>query len=250
MTCAQPSLTQFNPIILQKVHKKKLYGRKKGRRISQHAEHLLETMFTGLNLKNTIDLEQTAKEKINPASLFSKKFEKIVFEIGFGYGHMLAQMHRENPDMGYIGAEPYLNGVAYLLMDIENDDNSNIRLWQDDALALLECFTDNSLDSLYILNPDPWPKKRHYKRRIVRQETLDLYARLLKPGGELIMTTDVDDLAEWMVTESINHSAFEWTAYSKQDWTNPPLNWTTTKYEQKGAEEGRQQSYLIFQRKS
>ena len=118
----------------------------------------------------------------------------------------------------------------------------------DDAILLMERFTENCLDEIYVLNPDPWPKARHHKRRIISQENLILFSRLMKPNGRLIMTTDVDDLAEWMVTEASKHPDFTWTANQKSDWQSPPNNWIETKYERKGKQAGRQQTYLIFTR--
>lgn len=226
--------------------KRKLFGRKKGRKLSLQTQELIDTLF-----KKNLDIKREnlgVSESYDPQKLFSFKPQNIIAEIGFGNGDMLAVMHKENPDDAFIGCEPFLNGLGNLLMAIEENDTRNLRLWQDDALLLLRQFTDNSLDKIYILNPDPWPKKRHHKRRIVRPETLDLYARLLKKGGQLIMTTDVDDLAEWMVTQASNHDAFKWTANSKTDWQNAPEGWVKTKYERKGEKAGRRQSYLLFKK--
>ena len=109
-------------------------------------------------------------------------------------------------------------------------------------------FQDGALDAVTINFPDPWPKKRHYKRRIISQENLSHFARILKPGGQLIMSTDVDDLAEWMVTQCMLHPAFEWAAEHADDWHLPPEGWIETRYEQKGKAAGRQQIYLIFRK--
>jgi tRNA (guanine-N7-)-methyltransferase len=118
----------------------------------------------------------------------------------------------------------------------------------DDAMLLVHALEDACLDEIYILNPDPWPKKRHHKRRIVSQANLDEFARILKPGGTLIMTTDVPDLAEWMVTQATLHPSFHWTAQSARDWKTPPADWIPTRYETKGAKGAESMVYLIFER--
>jgi tRNA (guanine-N7-)-methyltransferase len=105
-----------------------------------------------------------------------------------------------------------------------------------------------SLDGLYVLNPDPWPKKRHYKRRIISQDNLDAFARVLKPGATLVMTTDVDDLAEWMLAEASRHPAFAWAPESAQNRHIAPKGWIPTRYEEKGIRAGRTQTYLVFSR--
>lgn len=230
---------------LQKPRKRELFGRKRGRHFGIVAQDMLDNLYPQINIKELIDIENC--RRLNPKDLFTFDPKKIVCEVGFGDGDMLGVVHKQYPDHGFIGCEPFLNGLVNMLKTIE--DTKNIRLWQDDALLLLDIIEDSSIDDIYILNPDPWPKKRHYKRRIVRAETLDIYARIMKSGGTLVMTTDVDDLAEWMVTQAFNHPAFSWTAESQNDWKSPPKNWISTKYERKGIEAGRQQSYLIFKRK-
>lgn len=191
----------------------------------------------------------TGQGNLDPQTLFAKPFDSFWFEIGFGNGEHLAALMREHPDRAYIGAEPFINGMAAFLKDIRLDPHGNIRVRMDDAIGIAASLAEGCLDGIYILNPDPWPKKRHHKRRIVSPENLDRFARILKPGGLLIMTTDVDDLAGWMVTQAANHPAFEWTAEKAADWRTPPPGWTATRYERKGAGKGRKQSYLIFQKK-
>ncbi|MCB9965812.1 MAG: tRNA (guanosine(46)-N7)-methyltransferase TrmB [Rhodospirillales bacterium] len=225
--------------------KRRLYGRRLGRPLSEVRQHALETLLP------RCQFPIPEKGRIDPRTAFPAQIEKIICEIGFGDGDHLAEMMKRAPRHGYIGAEPFINGMSALLKQIleEGIDPDHLRVWMDDAIALLETFTDQSLDEIYILNPDPWPKARHHKRRIVNQDNLDLFARLLKPGSLLIMTTDLDDLAEWMVTEASNHPEFVWTAASQQDWKTPPANWIETKYERKGRMAGRTQTYLLFRRR-
>ena len=156
-------------------------------------------------------------------------------------------MMRQDPEAGYIGAEPFLNGMSAFLKQIEQQPKDNIRIWMEDALQVVRSLQDDCLDAIYILNPDPWPKARHHKRRIVRQDTLADYHRILKPGGVLILTTDVDELAEWMATQVHLHGGFDWQAKSAKDWQSAPDGWIETRYEQKGADAGRRQSYLVYQ---
>lgn len=224
---------------------RKLFGRKIGRRLGVKRQELFDTLFPRIDIKEIL---KTKEAPVHPNDLFEKPYKEIHIEIGFGDGDMLRQAHVQNRDIGYIGCEPFMNGVCNLLTAIKENDLSNIRLWQDDALVLLTQLEENSVDRLYIMNPDPWPKKRHYKRRVVRPETLDLFAKILKKDALLIMTTDVDDLAEWMVTQASNHPNFDWQANCQADWQTPPKGWIQTKYEKKGIAAGRVQTYLIFKR--
>lgn len=187
--------------------------------------------------------------KLSPASLFPAPARRCVFEIGFGDGGHLAQMMAQRPADGFIGAEPFRNGIANFLKKIKDGPLDRIRVWTEDAMILAGALADESLDEIYILNPDPWPKARHAKRRLVNPENLDRLARILKPGGLMIMTTDHDALAEWMVTQAFRHPAFVWAAERADDWRTPPPGWIETRYEQKGRAAGRRQSYLIFERR-
>lgn len=193
------------------------------------------------------DLTESAT--LSPSSLYDKKFDQYWLEIGFGSGEHLSALMRRHSETAYIGCEPYVNGMSAFLKDIEGDSHSNIRVHMDDAVMLCNSIEDQSLDGIYILNPDPWHKVRHHKRRIVRPETLDIYARILKSGGQLIMSTDVPYLADWMITHTVNHGAFEWSAESCKDWQIPPEDWVTTAYEVKGAKGAKKMCYLFFERK-
>jgi len=171
-------------------------------------------------------------------------------EIGFGNGEHLKGLMERHPDRFYIGAEPFINGMAAFLRSIRGMPHDNIRVWMDDAIILTDAMPDEYLDGIYILNPDPWPKTRHHKRRIVSQENLSKFARVLKAGGTLIMASDVDDLSGWMVTQASNHPAFAWTAERADDWRNPPPDWIKTRYQTKGETAGRRQTYLVFRKKN
>lgn len=174
----------------------------------------------------------------------------VWLEIGFGNGEHLKGLMERHPDHFYIGAEPFINGMSAFLKSIVQMPHNNIRVWMDDAIILVDAMPDQYLDGIYVLNPDPWPKRRHHKRRIISQENLTKFARVLKPGGALIMATDVPDLAEWMVTQASIHPAFSWTAERADDWRVMPDDWIKTRYEEKGAQAGRRQSYLVFVKSS
>lgn len=224
---------------------RKFYGRSKGRPLGALRSEVLDTLLPVLTVR------PDGLDTIDPATLFPAPLKQYWYEIGFGSGEHLSAVMRRHPDYGFIGAEPYINGMSAFLKDIQDEPKDNIRVLMDDAMLLARSFKTQTLDGIYILNPDPWPKKRHNKRRIVSTENLDVFARILKPGGQLILSTDVADLAEWMLTYTYNHPAFEWQAESANDWKNPPKDWVTTKYEVKQANHtSKKMAYLLFTRKA
>lgn len=211
---------------------------------------------------------------VDPAVFFDTPIKhSLVLEIGFGNGEHLFAMMQDNPSAHYLGAEPFTNGMAAFLKMLtqktgchpresgdqatsENDSCfrrndtglDNIRVLMDDAMMIVRSAKPETIDDIYILNPDPWPKKRHFKRRMARPENLVEFHRVLKPGGRLICATDVDELAGWMATQIMCHGGFEWTAERADDWRKMPENWSRTRYEIKGEAAGRKQSYLIFKK--
>jgi tRNA (guanine-N7-)-methyltransferase len=228
--------------------KNRLYGRKQTRPLSDIKQAVTDSLLARLQP----DIEATkAKKRITIDELFGKAVEPVWFEIGFGSGEHLIGLMKQHPDTYMIGAEPFINGMANFLhaFDSAGLPDDKVRVWMDDAILLAERLPDRSLERIYVLNPDPWPKKRHHKRRIINQENLTTFARLLKPGGILVMSTDVSDLADWMVTEASLHPDFEWTAKEADDWRVMPADWIPTRYEGKGKAKGRQQVYLMFVRK-
>ncbi len=228
------------------IKRRRVFGRRLTRSLSPSLQNLHQAMLDKLQIPKPV----VARGNLKAADIFPQSFEKFWFEIGFGNGVHLRDESLAHPDTAFIGAEPYINGMATFLKSIEDQSHDNIRVWMDDAIALIDSLADGVLDGIYILNPDPWPKKRHWKRRIVSTENVARFVRVLKPGGQLIMTTDIDDLAEWMATHAINNPALTWTAESPEDWKNPPPGWNPTKYEKKGAAKGRQQSYLVFHKQA
>ncbi len=228
-------------------HIRKVYGRRQGRPLRVKRQDAMDILYPQLALsKDELKQDNT----LAPHSLF-KNFDvknPMIVEIGFGHGEFLRNNMLKHPKTGFIGAEPFINGVSSFLKNIRDDDHGNIRIFMDDAITLLKSLKDNSLDGIYVLNPDPWPKSRHHKRRMISQSNLSEFARVLKKDAFLIMTTDLDDLAEWMCAQASRHPDFDWTAQSSSDWNTPPQDWYQTRYEKKGEDVGRTQSYLSFRR--
>lgn len=199
-----------------------------------------------------VEIAPELKDDTSPASLFSKNYKEHWLEIGFGGGEHLFALMQQRQDVAFIGAEPFINGIASLTQHLNQNpdqDLSNIRIFPDDALLLVEKLQSESLERIYLLNPDPWPKNRHAKRRILSNANLDQFHRVLKPGSLLLTCTDVAPLAEWMVTQLANHKGFTWTANNCNDWQNPPPGWaSTTRYREKGAKAGRKMTYLVFKK--
>lgn len=224
----------------------RFYGRRSGRRLNKVRQLLLDNLYPTLAISED---QITSAGDLDPHALFSHKPEKITLEIGFGNGEHLAELMRRHPGEGFIGAEPFINGMTAFLKQIDDQKTTeNIRTYMDDAMPLVKSLRAESIDTIYVLNPDPWHKTRHHQRRIINQKNLDDFARILKPQGMLIMSTDVKNLIEWMVTEASMHPAFEWTAECADDWRIPPADWIPTRYETKGAKGADKMHYLFFKR--
>lgn len=229
------------------VFKKRVYGRKFGRPLHQGRKDVLEYILPMVEIPR----EMLRENASYPASdIFMEDVNTLHFEIGFGNGEHLLHIIEENPDHHFIGAEPYVNGMSAFLKSLPRPTPKNVRVHMDDALMVLNSLPDASVDFLYILNPDPWPKARHHKRRIVSTENLEVYARVLKDGGMMMQTTDIDELAEWMLTHTMQNPHFEWLAEKPEDVYVAPNGWMSTRYESKGQDAGRRQSYLLYRRKN
>lgn len=228
------------------------FGRRKGRRLRSHAQELMEGLLPKLEMRGWGEGEMRSKEEVQ--KLFplipSSPHRSIYLEIGFGGGEHLAHVAALHPDIGIIGCEPYVNGISGLLKHIETSGTKNIRVYTDDVRELLAAMPDACLERVYILYPDPWPKARHHKRRLIQKPLLDALARVMKPGAELRIATDWDDYATWILEQLLSHMAFTWQAETATDWNQPWEEWIPTRYEQKARREGRGTSYIIFQRKN
>jgi len=172
--------------------------------------------------------------------------QRFALEVGFGGGEHLAEQARRHPDTGFIGCEPFENGVAKLLTQVQASGLRNVRVVPDDARDILVRLPDASLSFVFVLFPDPWPKLRHHKRRFIQTRTLDQIHRLLKPGGELRIATDHTDYGQWALMHLMRDNRFEWAATRAADWRVRPEDWVATRYEQKALKAGRSCIYLRF----
>lgn len=202
----------------------------------------METLLPALK----IDLASPALVDIK--TLFPLAVDKVRLEIGFGGGEHLAHRARTNPETGFIGVEPFVNSMAKLLAVVEAEGLKNIRVHDDDATQLLDWLPDGSIDQIDLLYPDPWPKKKHWKRRFVSQVNLERFHRVLKPGGLFCFASDIDTYLNWTLQHCSRHGGFQWTARNATDWRTPFSGWPGTRYEAKAKREGRASAYLTFVR--
>jgi len=216
------------------------FGRRKTRRLKPSQELLIKELLPQLKL----DISQPVPADLG--QLFGRTPEKIVLEIGFGSGEHLIQRAGERPDNAFLGCEPFINGLGSALSSINHNNLTNIRLYDEDATGLLDWLPDASIDLVYLLYPDPWPKKRHWKRRFVNMENLERIARILKPASEFRFSSDIDHYVNWTLIRCRNCGLFDWQANSTRDWKTPWTGWKSTRYEKKALREGRTPAYLTF----
>lgn len=186
---------------------------------------------------------------IAPDAVFSFARTELRLEIGFGDGERLIEEATQRPDVAFLGCEPFLNGVAKAVAAISDRGLVNVRIHPGDARDLLKALPPASLDRIELLYPDPWPKRRHHKRRIVSDEFLAAAARALKSGCELRFATDIDDYCAWTIRHLMRSPDFDWPAQRPEEWLSPWAGWAPTRYEQKARREGRPSAYLTFVRK-
>jgi tRNA (guanine-N7-)-methyltransferase len=191
-------------------------------------------------------LEVAPKPGLDCRALFPFVPSEIWLEIGFGGGEHLIAQAAARRDIGFIGAEPFVNGVAKTLAAIDREKLDNVRIRAGDAVRLIECLTSQSLSRLFVLYPDPWPKRRHNKRRIISKAMVGELARVLRPGGETRFATDIDDYAGWTLRRFLDNPRFVWPAQRAEDWRRPWPDWRETRYEAKARREGRRPVYLTF----
>jgi tRNA (guanine-N7-)-methyltransferase len=189
-----------------------------------------------------------ASRPIDPDALFPAAPAALWLEIGFGGGEHLAAAARAAPKAGFLGCEAFRNGVAKALKLIDEGGLRNIRLYEGDARAVVAALPDTALDGVYLLYPDPWPKRRQRKRRLLSDEMLERLARVMRHGAELRFATDIDDNAGWTLARILRSAHFAWTPRSARDWCEPWPGWSATRYEQKAQREGRRPAYFTFSR--
>ncbi|MGO4570737.1 tRNA (guanine(46)-N(7))-methyltransferase TrmB [Microvirga sp. 2TAF3] len=217
------------------------FGRRKGKRLRAGQDELVQNLLPALRVT----------PGVAPSSLFPSspdKARETWLEIGFGGGEHLAAQAHAHPDTNFIGCEPFVNGMAKLLAVVDQEKLGNIRVWDEDVTDLLPTLPDACLDRVYILYPDPWPKRRQRKRRLVSDENLAMLARVMRPGAELRFASDIDDYIGWVLARILRSSDFRWTAERPDDWRKPYEGWPGTRYEAKALREGRVPSYLRFTR--
>ena len=220
------------------------YGRRRGHKLRPGRQALIKALLPRLRLElppagATLDFE----------GAFERSVSEVWLEVGFGAGEHLAAQAGARPDIGFIGCEPFNNGIAGLLSLIESEGITNVRVFDDDARKLLPCLPEASIGRIYALFTDPWPKKKHHRRRFIGDQTVGELARVLADGGELRLASDHGGYVEWMLERVARHPDFSFPAQSKGDWTDPPAYWVETRYERKARKQGLKPVYLRFLRR-
>jgi tRNA (guanine-N7-)-methyltransferase len=219
-----------------------LHGRRRGKKLGAHHASLLRTVLPCLGF-------DASRPIPDAACLFPERPSTVWLEIGFGGGEHLAAQAHAHPDTGYIGCESFLNGIAKALVLIEAGRLRNVRLHNGNARAVIEALPTGALDGAYLLFPDPWPKRRHHRRRFLSDEMLTRLARIMRPDAELRFATDIDANAGWSLARVLRSPDFVWTPAGPMDWQRPWDGWTGTRYEAKALRAGRRPIYLTFLRK-
>ena len=183
---------------------------------------------------------------VSPRSFFSENFREIWLEIGFGAGEHLACQASRNPDVGFIGCEPFLNGVSALTKKIALDKLSNVRIFPDDARILLSRLKEGEINRLFVLFPDPWPKERHKKRRMISKENVDCFSKIIADGGEFRFSTDHIEYAEWTISKMVTQIEFDCVYNGTRRSYVRPYDWPTTRYEQKAVLANRDPIFLQY----
>jgi tRNA (guanine-N7-)-methyltransferase len=218
------------------------FGRRKGHPLKPRQQALFETLLPRLSL----DLSKPAPANLR--TLFPETCDDVRLEIGFGGAEHLVGQAQINPHIGFIGTDGFLNAVAKALVAIDERKLANVRLHFGDASELLDWLPDASLARIELLYPDPWPKRRHWKRRFIQDDSLQSLARILKHGGELRFVTDIADYAVHTLARVLRSTSFVWTAECADDWRTPWPDFTGTRYETKAKREGRTPAYFVFRR--
>lgn len=219
------------------------FGRRRGKPLRAAPAAALQSVLP----RYLLDLTRPAPARLS--DLFAAPVTSVRIEIGFGGGEHLLHQARRHPEIGFMGVEPFVNGMAKLATALAGEPLPNLRVYDDDATRLLDWLPGGSIDGINLLYPDPWPKKRHWKRRFVSDVNLDRFARVMKPGALFRFASDIDTYVDWTLLHCRAHGAFEWLAASADDWRRPYAGWPGTRYEAKAVREGRTPAYLTFRRR-
>jgi tRNA (guanine-N7-)-methyltransferase len=225
-------------------HLQLFYGRRRGRPLRAGQRGRQTTLLPQLSF----DLPESGL--LDPASLFAAPVHEVWLEIGFGGGEHLAEQAERHPEIGFIGCEVFENGIVKLLGEVDRRGLGNIRVYPDDTRPLLATLPPRSIGRVFVLFPDPWPKARHHKRRLIAPPTLDRLAEIMSDGAELRLATDDPSYLAWMLERTTAHPAFSWTARRAADWRERPADWPATRYEQKARKAGRIPAFLRFERRA
>ncbi len=221
------------------------FGRRRGRKISARQQALMDEVLPRLAIDPAISPpEPLARLFGNEATI-----DDVWLEIGFGGAEHLIWQAEHNPHVGIIGCEPFEEGVVKALTAIEEQQLANVRIYADDARTILRWLPPASIARAFVLFPDPWPKRKHAKRRLINPATVDLLARVIRPGGELRIGTDIGDYVRTLLIALAGHPAFTWQATCPDDWRIRPADWPQTRYEQKALREGRRGYFFRFIRR-
>jgi len=238
-SCGAPS----DVLAVEAVRRPLFFGRRRGRALRPGQKILIRDCLPQFAL--TIPVSG----QLEPNDVFSARDRPTWLEIGFGGGEHLAIQAEHHPEISFIGCEVFENGIVKLVAHIERRRIENIRVFTDDARLLIAALPPASIERVFVLFPDPWPKRRHERRRIVSRETLDALAVIMTDGAELRLATDDRNLLSWMLERISNHPAFEWLARRPRDWRERSADWPPTRYEEKAAAAGRPAIFLRFQRR-
>ena len=222
-------------------NKRILYGRRQGHKLHPRQQKLVDELLP--------DLQPDLLAQNGPQDWFQTPKAHYALEVGFGGGEHVAARAKAAPATGFIACEPFINGVAKLLIEVHENRLQNICIHNDDARDVMAALPEQCLDQVYLLYPDPWPKKRHNKRRFINTDNLDQLFRILKPGAGFLVASDIADYLNWTLIHMRAHGGFEWQAKTCADWQDAPDDWPGTRYEAKAFREGRVPGYLRFTRR-
>tara|TARA_B100001094_G_C18021595_1_gene715388 strand:- start:88 stop:804 length:717 start_codon:yes stop_codon:yes gene_type:complete len=238
----------MSQIITNRITKRRIFGRSKGKKLSQKQQEYFDKFSKTYSLFNN-GISGGLKPKLKKLLGVEVLTSNVVLEVGFGSGEHIVLQAKKMPNTFFIGCEQYKNGVAKLLGQIDVCNISNIAIHYGDARDALDNLPNNCIDKFYLLFPDPWPKKKHASRRFINKENLDQISRVLKCNGLLYIASDIEEYSAHVLEHIFCQKDFLWTAQNKNDWSKPWDSSNTTRYEQKAILEGRVPHYLVFKKR-